>query len=154
MAVRARFRRRLIEQHQFPLNFALQGVALRAAHIFVAAGEGELRAFVVIEGRGRPALSGVAIRARRHAVLGGELTSVRVGVAGVAILRRSLELNVMRAGRRLMAIVAGDHAMRSHQIEFRLRVVEALDVNPGAHVVAGLASQRAFRPRGVAPCDP
>lgn len=116
-------------------------MALRAAHGLVASGEGELRALVVIEGRRCPSLNGVAIRAWRNAVLGGKLSSVRVGVAGIAVLRSSLELDVMCAGKRLMAIAASDRAMRPGQVEFRLRMVEPFDVNPGAHIVAGLAPQ-------------
>jgi hypothetical protein len=141
VAVDARFCGRLIEQNQFPLNFALQGMALRAGHGLVTASEGELGALVVIEGRRRPSLNGVAIRAWGNPVLGGELSSMRVGVAGIAVLRRSLELDVMSAGKRLVAIGASDHAMRSDQVEFRLRMVEPFDVNPGTRVVAGLAPQ-------------
>ena len=141
MAIDARLGCWLIEQYQFSLDFMLQGMALVAAHFLVAAGEGELRAFIVIEGRRFPALNRVAVRARRNAILGGELSCVCVGVASVAVLRRSFELDVMRASKRFMAIAASDHAVRSDQIEFCLRVVEPLYVNPGANIVAGFATR-------------
>jgi hypothetical protein len=41
-----------------------------------------------------------------------------------------------------MADAALDHAVRAEKREFRLVMVEADDIDPGAHVVAGLASQR------------
>lgn len=120
MAIRARFGSRLVEEHQFPLNLTLQRVTHRASHIFVAAGERELRALVMIErGRG-PALRGMAIRARSHArFCCHELSSMRVQVASFAILRRSLELNLMRPGDWFVTIGAGHRAMRSEQIKFR-----------------------------------
>src|SRR5258708_18739353 len=117
-------------------------MALGAAHIFVPSGQRELRSLIVIESRRRPAHGRVAVIARGHAVLGGKLRAMYVSMAGVAILRRSLELNVMRAGERLVAVAAGDHAMPADQIAFRLRVIESLNVDPGAHIVAGLASHR------------
>ena len=96
MAIRAGFRRGFIEQHRFALNLALEFVAHGAADIGVTARQRKLRALVVIESRGRPALVYMAIRAFRDPVFGGELAAVRIGVARLAILRRSLELNFVR----------------------------------------------------------
>jgi hypothetical protein len=52
----------------------------------VAPGQGELRALIVIECRGRPALIDVAIRAFCNSILGGKLVAMRICVAGFAIL--------------------------------------------------------------------
>lgn len=86
-------------------------MAHRAAHIGVASGQRELSAFIVVKrGRGPP-LVHMAISALGDPVLGSKLASVRVRVAGFAILRRSFELNFVGAGECFVAFVAGDPAM-------------------------------------------
>ena len=75
-------------------------------------------------------------------VLGGELAAVRIRVAGFAILRRSLELNFVGAGKRLVAFAARGHAMSPEQGKFRFRVIEASNVDPGFGGVARFAAQR------------
>lgn len=96
----------------------------------------------MIKGRRRPALVHVASRALCDSVLGGELAAVRIGVAGFAFLRRSLELNFVGGGKRLVAFAARGHAMGPDQGEFRFRMVEASNVNPGFGVVTRFAAQR------------
>ncbi len=83
----------------------------------------------------------MAVRAFGDPVLGGELAAMRIGVARFAILRRSFELNVMRALKRLVAIAAGDRAMSAQQRKFRLGMIEAPDVDPRTRGVARLATQ-------------
>ena len=147
MAVRAGNRRWLVKQDELAVNFALQGVALPAGHILVPTSQREFCSLIVIKGRWLPGLRDMAVRASGHAILGRKLASVRIGMAGIAILSSSLELNLVRARKSLVTFAAGDNAMRSHQIEFRLGVVEPMNINPGAHVVAGFASQgRSVRP--------
>ena len=115
MAIRAGLGRRFVEQHQFPLYLALQRVALLALHIFVAAGKGKLRAFIVIEGGRSPSLRRVAISARGYACFGSDkLSGMRIHMAGFAILGRALELNTVRSGNRFVTIAASHRAMRSH----------------------------------------
>lgn len=142
MAIHAGFRCRLIKQDQLSLNFALQGVALRTADIFVATGKRELSALIVIKYGWDPALHYVAVRAWRYPGLGRELVRVRVSMALFAFYRRPLELYFMSSRKRFMAIPARYHAVCSHQIEFRLGVVKPFYINPGPHIVASLAPQR------------
>ena len=142
MAVHTSLWRRFIEEHRFALNVFLQAVALRTPDIFVATGKWKLRPLVVIESRGRPALHRVAVSAGSHAILGRELRAVRVSVTTVTILRCVLKLNLIRAGKRLMAIAATYDSVRPLQIEFRFGMIESFDINPGAHVVASFAAQR------------
>jgi len=112
MAIRAILRRGFVEQDRLALNFALQGVAHRAAHIRVAPRQRELRAFIVVK-RGRsPPLVHMAIPTLCDPVFGCELAAVRVRVAGLAFLRCSLELNFVGAGGHLVAFAARDRAMR------------------------------------------
>jgi len=144
MTLFAGFGRGFIEQDRLSIYFALQGMALRAFHVFVPASQWELGALVVIERRRLPTLNHVTIRARSHAflILVRELPPVWVAVASIAILRGPLELDVMRAGRSFVAFAAGHDAMRSGQVEFRFRMVKTLDVDPCFGIVAGLTTQR------------
>lgn len=142
MAIRAIFRRGLVNQNQLALHFARRHVALLAGHIGVAARQRKLCALVVIKCGGRPALVHMAIHALGDSILGCKLAGVRIRVAGLAFFRRSLELNVVRAGRRFVALIAGNRAMRPDQLKFRFRMVEAFNVHPGVGAVAGFAAHR------------
>ena len=62
-----------------------------------------------------------------------------VGMACLAILRRSFELDVARPLNRFVAIVAPGHAVGPNQCELRFRMVETSDVNPRPRVMACLA---------------
>jgi len=142
VAIRAILWRGLVEQNRLALDLALQGVAHGATHVCVAARQRELCAFVVVErGRGPPLIH-VAIPALGDSILGSELAAVRIRMAGFAILRRSLELNFVRAGERFVAFAAGHPAMSPNQREFRFRMVEAADVDPGPSAVARFAAER------------
>jgi len=123
------------------LNFALQGVAHRAAHIFVGPSQGELSALIVVKGGGGPSLVYVAIGAFRHPIFGGKLGAMGVSMAGFTLLRSAFELNIMGTREDLVTIGAPDRPMAAGQCEFRLRMVEAGDVDPGLSDVACLASQ-------------
>ena len=141
MTIRAIFRRRFVEQNRFALNLALQGMAHGAAHICVRPCQRELSAFIVVKRRGRPALVHMAIPTFCDSVLGRKLAAVRIRMAGFAILRRSLELNLVRTGGHLVAFVTCGRAMRSQQCKFCFRMVEASNVDPGSGAVAGFAAQ-------------
>src|SRR5258706_10606634 len=93
----------------------------------------------MIEGRRDPALNHVTVLTRGYAVLCGELASVDVGMAGIAIFWDPLELDFMGTREGLVAIAASDHAMSPDQIEFGLGMVEAFHIDPRAHIVASLA---------------
>ena len=142
VAIRAILGCGFVEQDGLTLDLALQGVAHRATHICVSACQRELSAFVVVERGGRPTLIHVTIPALRDSVFRGKLAAVRICVAPFAILRRSLELNLLAARERLVAFVACNGAMSSDQGKFGFRVVEAADVDPGPGAVARFAAQR------------
>jgi len=142
VTIRAIFRRRFVEQNRFALNLALQGMAHGAAHICMRPGQRKLRAFIVVKRRGRPALVHMAIPTFCDSAFGSKLAAVRIRMAGFAILRRSLELNLVGTGGHLVAFVACGRAMRSQQCKFCFRMVEAADVDPGFGAVAGFAAQR------------
>jgi len=82
----------------------------------------------------------MAIPALCYSILGGKLAGVRIRVAGFTILWRSLELNLMGVGERLVAFDASDRAMCPRQGKFRFRMVKAADVDPGPGAVAGFAA--------------
>ena len=141
MAIRAVLWRGFVEQNRLALDFALQGVAHRAAHICVAACQRELRALIVVKrGRGPPLID-MAISTLCDSVLGHKLAAVRIRVAGFAILRRSFELNIVGAGKHLVAFVTRHTSMRTEQSKFCFRMVEAADVDPGSGAVAGFAAE-------------
>lgn len=121
------------------MNFALQGMAHGAAHIFVGPGQGELSALIVVKGGGGPSLIYVAICAFCHPIFGGKLGAMGVGVAGFTLLRSAFELNIMGTREHLVTIGAPDGPMAARQREFRLGMVEAGDVDPGLGDVACLA---------------
>lgn len=142
MTIRATPGRRFIEQDSLALYFALQRVAHRTCDVRMPPLQWELRALIVIERRWRPSLDDVAVPALGNSILCDKLPRVRIGMTRLASLRRSLELNFVRPLRRLVAIAANDSTVRAHQRKFRLRMIEAPDVNPGPRVVTGFAAQR------------
>ena len=141
MAIRAIFWRRFVKQNQFALNLALCRMAHCAAHICVGPCQRELCSFIVVERRGRPALIHMAIPAFGDSVLGHKLAAMRIRVAGFAIRRRSFELNLMRAGKRFVTFATSNRAVSSDQGKFCFRMVETVDVDPGARAVARFAAQ-------------
>lgn len=83
----------------------------------------------------------MAVPAFGDPVLGDELAAMCIGVAGFAILRRSFELNIMRALERLVTIAASHRAVSAQQRKFRLGMIEVPDVNPRPRGMAGLATE-------------
>src|SRR2546428_10073346 len=65
-----------------------------------------------------------------------------IGVAGLAIMGRSLELDFVRTGGHLMTFAARHAPVRPFERELRFRMVESAHIGPGAHVMAGFTSQR------------
>ena len=116
-------------------------MAHSAAHIRVGPGQREFSPFIVVEPRGRPALIHMTIPAFCDSVLGHKLAAMRIRVAGFAIRRRSFELNLMRAGKRLVTFVTSSRAVSSDQGKFCFRMIETADVDPGAGAVARFAAQ-------------
>ena len=150
MAVRAGLRRGLVKENRFSPNLFLQSMAHGAGHVLVGPRQRELGSFVMVKGGRRPVLVDMAVGALRNprlhsrliAVLGCELSSMRVHVALFAFLRSALELNFMGPGQSFVALAAGHPTMGTKQGELRLGVVEALNVNPRPGVMAGLAAER------------
>ena len=142
MAIHAILWRGFVEQDRLVLDIALQRVAHRATHIRVAARQRKLSALVMVKRGRRPALLDMAIPAFRDPVFGGKLATVRICMAGFAILRRPIELNLVGTGEHFVTFVTSDRAMSPDQGKFRFRMVEAADIDPGPGTVAGFAAQR------------
>lgn len=83
----------------------------------------------------------VAFRALGDPVLCRELATVCIGVTSVTLFRRSLELDLVRSGRDLVAFGAGDRAVSPGEGKFRFRMVESANINPGTRVVARFTAQ-------------
>ena len=115
-------------------------VTLVTSHVGMSAGEGEVGAGVVVEGGRHPALGIVAIGAVSLAILGDKLGIVSVLVASLTLLWRALESRFVIGGG-LVAITAGDGAMRADKCELGLGMIEAVDIRPGTSVVAGFAAE-------------
>ncbi len=142
MAVFAVFWRWLIEQHLLAIHVAEELVAVPAAHIQVPALQGEGRLFMV-EQRGFPLGRVVALYAGSNPIGLGELASVNVGMAVLALGRRLGEVGLDELGaevRRLVAVDAGHRLMRAREDESRPVVIEAGDVLPVLGCVAGFAA--------------
>jgi len=129
-----------IDDHRLLRDHARLLVALIAGHVRVASLQGEMGSRVVVERRRNPALCIVTIRASG---LPGfhKLAGMRIFVTILTNLRRALELHFLRPHRHFVAITALHRAVRAEQREFRFRMVEAVDVRPGPHIVAGFAAQ-------------
>lgn len=112
----------------------------------MAAGQWELGASGVVEGRGHPAHRVVAIDAMGAAIFRRELTIVCILVAGFAEFGCAFEAGLVASGG-LMAIRAGHRAMGSEERERSFRMIEAVDICPGFCGVAGLAAEG--RPAGA-----
>lgn len=115
MTIRTLLRGRLVKQYGLALDLALQRVAHGASDVRMASLQWKIRPLVMIECRRRPSLHDVAVRAFGDFVFGLKLAAMGICMARFAVLRRSLELNVMRALNRLVAFVAGGGAMSANQ---------------------------------------
>src|ERR1700704_3720539 len=115
-------------------------MALGAPDVCVPPRQRELGALIVIKGGGGPILDRMAVRAQRHPIFGGKLLSMSVIVARFTILGCSFELCLLRTRGCLMAFATRYAAVRPLQRKFRFRMVEASNIDPGTHVVAGLAA--------------
>ena len=143
MAVFTVFRRGLVEEHRFALEILHQFVTIAAADILVRARQRKLRSLVMVERRRLPLGGIVTIGARRHFTL-GELAAMRVGVALLALQRRFGEIGFDQLRPevgRLVAIDAGDRAVRTNQGKLRFAVIEAGEVFPVLGGVAGFATE-------------
>ena len=82
-------------------------------HVGVAALQRQLGAFVMIECGRHPALRVVATFTESFSVVLPELAAVRVDMARVAIVRRTLELNFLRGDWNFVASAAFDGTVRA-----------------------------------------
>ncbi len=121
------FGRRLVENHCLRSNYSRELMTLGAPHILVRTPQREFRALLMIEKRRLPLHAVMTLRAARYFCL-GELFSVNVFMAVLALCRRPLEIHIEEVGlkvRRFMTVDARRRPMRSKQGELRLRVIEA-----------------------------
>ena len=81
-------------------------VTFGARHVGMATGQREMRAGVVVEPRGYPALGMVAIRTVRLTIFSQELLIVGIVVAGFALARCAAETRLRSVRRQLVAIRA------------------------------------------------
>ena len=133
---------RFVKKDRFGLHHLRQLVALAAAYVLVCAAQRKC-SLLVVEKRGFPLHAIVAFRAARDLSL-GELFSVNVFVAILALGRRHLEIHVHQLGfkvRRLVAIDASRRTMGAKQWKLGLGVVEARQFLPRLRSVASLASR-------------
>ncbi len=137
-----------VDYHRLGVDRARLLMAFVASNACVPTLQGEMRPGVMVEGGGHPALRIVAVGTRSLPGL-GKLAVMGIFVTIFADLRRVFELYFFFANRRLVTITALDGAMRSKQREFGFRMVEAIHVRPGPHVMAGFAPLR--RAIGTAP---
>ena len=131
MAGRALLGCRFVEKDGFGLHHLRQLVTLAAAYVLVCAAQRK-RSLLVVEKRRFPLHAVVAFRAARDLPL-GELLSVDVLVAILALGRRHLEIHVHQLGfkvRRLVAIDASRRTMGAKQWKLGLGVVEARQFLP------------------------
>ena len=131
MAGRALLGRRFVEKDRFGLDHFSQLVTFAAAYVLVCAAQRK-RSLLVVEKRRFPLHAVVAFRAARDLPF-GELLSVDVFVAILALGRRHLEIHVHQLGfkvRRLVAIDACRSPMGAQQRKLGLGVVEARQLLP------------------------
>lgn len=133
--------RLLVDDYRAACNQLRESVTFITGDACVAARQRERSSLVMVKRCRHPSLRTVTIPAGSlsRAVL--KLPGMRVFVARGAFLRSALELNLVRAGQGLMALVAGHRAVRAEKGKFCFRVIEAADLAPRARVVAGLASK-------------
>lgn len=81
MAIGAKFRRRPVENYALAVHLTRAGVTLVTQNVFVSPFQRKIRLRLVVEERRLPMIRIVATIAIRCAVLGCELTRVRVFMA-------------------------------------------------------------------------
>ena len=123
----------------FPDHFGLR-VTLRAGDTRMPARQRQM-CLVMIKRRGNPPLRVVAVGAVGLAVLCQELPVMGVLVAGFTLHRRAFE-SLVGIGRSLVALSAGNRAVRAEERELGLGVIEAVDIGPRLHGVARFAAER------------
>ena len=149
MACRTFRRRLLINSHQLVIDHARLYVTFRAWNVGMASLQREMRLRIMVKGRRDPALRIMAVRAMGVAFL-RKLAVMHIPVTTLTKLRCSLELHFLCADGHLVTSATFDGAVRTQQRELRFRMVEAIHICPGPHVVAGFASER--RPIGPELC--
>ena len=150
MACRAVLRCGLVEEHGFGGNNSGQLVAPRAAHVLVRPAQRKFGPLLVVKQGRLPRHAGVALRAARDIPF-GELLSVDVLVAVLALRRRGLEVHIHQLSFKiggLVAINASRSAVRAEQRKLCLRMVEAREFLPRLRGVASFAPRhRTVGPR-------
>jgi len=147
VAVGTRGWRRRVKEDLLAVYLAEKLVAAGAGDIAVLAFQGELSPLVVIEERRLPFGRVVAVATWCDLVRIElrELPAVDIFMALLALLRRLLEVHIDELGFqvwRLVAIDAGDRAMRARQWKRRRAVIKAVQLFPRLSGVAGLAAHR------------
>ena len=142
MAILAVFGGRSVVEDLLPFKVLHQFVAVAATDVLVGARERELGTLIVIESRWLPLRAVVTIGARSYLTF-GELPSVRIGMALLALQRGLGEIRVDQLGaqvRRFVAIDTRHRAMGPDQRELGLCMVEACQILPVFRGMTGLAS--------------
>ena len=132
VARRALGRRGPVEKDSFPADRSRQFVALPATHVAMRAFESKRSTPVVVEERGFPLRTVMALSTRRDSGF-CKLQSMDVRVAGFALGGHGLEIRVRQSGfgiRGVMATAARSGPVSAEQREGCLRVVEAGEVLP------------------------
>lgn len=145
MASRAFLGRRLVEEDRFALHQFGGLVTGLAAHILMRALQRKTRACFVVEQRWLPLGAVVAVGAGRDLRGIGELQTVNIFVALLALVGSSLEVHVHEVGfhvGRLVTIDTGCGAMCPNQRKCRLGMIELLQLLPGGSGMARLATKR------------
>ena len=134
----------LIEDYALPTYIAFQFVTVAAWDVTVRTRKRERRAFVVIEQRRLPSRRVMATGAIGSVSTSSKLTSVRVLMAGKALLRSFVEVHILQAGLlrwRTMAVAARHAPVGPKKRKLRFRVVETVELFPVRGCVAGLAAK-------------
>lgn len=140
-------RRGCVKEDLLAVYRAEKLVAAGAGDIAVLAFQGELGPLVMVEQGRLPfgCVVAVATWCDLIRIELRELPVVDILMALLALLRRLLEVHIDELGfqvRRLVAIDAGDRAMRAGQWKRRRAVIKAVQLFPGLGRVAGLAAHR------------
>lgn len=129
MAIRALFRRFLVDDDSLSFHHLRFLVTFVARYAKMSTLQGEMRPCVVVKYRGNPSGGVVTIVARGFPGL-CKLARMGVLVAVLTDLSRAFELDLLFADRYLVAITTLHSPVRSKQGEFSLRVIESLYVCP------------------------
>lgn len=136
--------RGFIEQNRLRFHGFHQLVATVATNVTVHALQREVGALVMIERRGLPLGTVVAISAGRDTIGAGKLSAVNVLMTVLAPGGRGAEVDIRQLCahvRRFVTIDAGNGAMSAYESEVRLRMIKFCQVFPDLRVMADLATE-------------